>query len=80
MGGAPSLFRGPRRRGPGAHGLDLLKAERQYQRYLDGVGSRADLNYLFSEMLGDLVIGHLYIGGGDSPEIKRVRGGLLGAD
>jgi tricorn protease len=65
---------------PGAHGLDLRQAERKYQRYLDDVGSRADLNYLFNEMLGDLVIGHLYIGGGDAPEIKRVRGGLLGAD
>jgi tricorn protease len=65
---------------PGAHGLDLRQSESKYQRYLDGLGSRADLNYLFNEMLGDLVIGHLYIGGGDEPEIKRVRGGLLGAD
>jgi tricorn protease len=65
---------------PGAHGLDLKAAEQKYQRFLDGVGSRADLNYLFNEMLGDLVIGHLYVGGGDAPEVKKVRGGLLGAD
>ena len=32
------------------------------------------------QMLGDLVLGHTYVGGGDVPEIKRVRGGLLGAD
>jgi tricorn protease len=65
---------------PHHHGIDLQTAEKKYRRYLDGIGSRADLNYLFSEMLGDLTIGHLYIGGGDSPEIKRVPGGLLGAD
>jgi tricorn protease len=65
---------------PGAHGVDLKAAERQYAAYLDGVGSRADLNYLFDEMLGQITIGHLYIAGGDVPEIKRVRGGLLGAD
>jgi tricorn protease len=65
---------------PGAHGYDLKAAEKKYDRYLDGVGHRADLNYLFNEMLGDLVIGHLYIGGGDTPEVKPIRGGLLGAD
>jgi tricorn protease len=65
---------------PHHHGIDLQAAEKKYRRYLDGVGSRADLNYLFNEMLGNLTIGHLYVGGGDSPEVKRVKGGLLGAD
>ena len=31
-------------------------------------------------MLGELTVGHLYVGGGDAPEAKRVPGGLLGAD
>lgn len=65
---------------PGAHGYDLKAAAAKYRRYLDAVGHRADLNYLFNEMLGDVVIGHLYIGGGDTPEVPSVRGGLLGAD
>src|SRR5262249_9196337 len=64
---------------PHSHGYDLQAAEKKYRSYLDGVGSRADVNYLFSEMLGDLTIGHLYVGGGDLPEVKRVRGGLVGA-
>ena len=41
---------------------------------------RADLNYLFQEMLGELSVGHLYVGGGDVPDPRRVAGGLLGAD
>ncbi len=65
---------------PGAHGLDLKAAEKKYQPYLEHLGHRADLNYLFVEMLGELTLGHVYVGGGDTPDVKRVRGGLLGAD
>jgi tricorn protease len=65
---------------PGAHGLDLEAAEAEYEPYLAGVGSRADLNYLFNDMLGELVLGHTYVAGGDSPEVERVKGGLLGCD
>ncbi|MFQ5818231.1 MAG: PDZ domain-containing protein, partial [Terriglobia bacterium] len=65
---------------PGAHGLDLKAAERRHAVYLDKLGSRADLNYLFAEMLGNLVLGHTFVGGGDTPEVKKVPGGLLGAD
>src|SRR5438128_6902227 len=65
---------------PGHHGMDLKVAEKKYQPYLDNLAARSDLNYLFNEMLGDLTIGHLYVGGGDTPEIKPVPGGLLGAD
>ena len=31
-------------------------------------------------MLGEITIGHMFIGGGDIPEPKQVKGGLLGAD
>jgi tricorn protease len=65
---------------PHAHGLDLAAAEKKYAVFLDGIASRADLNYLFNEMLGNLVLGHTFISGGESPEVKRVKGGLLGAD
>lgn len=65
---------------PNAHGYDLAQAEKKYAAFLDGIAHRADLNYLFSEMLGNLVLGHTYVGGGDSPEAKQVKGGLLGAD
>ncbi len=65
---------------PGHHGYDLKAAEQKYRPYLEGVASRSDLNYLFNEMLGELAIGHLYVAGGDTPEVKPVPVGLLGAD
>jgi tricorn protease len=65
---------------PHHHGLDLNAAEKKYAAYLKGLGGRGDLNYLFDEMLGEITIGHMFIAGGDVPEPKRVKGGLLGAD
>jgi tricorn protease len=65
---------------PGHHGLDLAAAEKKYAPYLKGAGGRDDVNYLFDEMLGEITIGHMFIGGGDSPEATKVKGGLLGAD
>ncbi len=65
---------------PGYHGLDLAAAEKKYAPYLKGLGGRGDLNYLFDEMLGEITIGHMFIGGGDVPQPPKVKGGLLGAD
>jgi tricorn protease len=65
---------------PGLHGLNLKGAEEKYRPYLDGIAHRADLNYLFIEMLGELTIGHMFIAGGDAPQAKPVPGGLLGCD
>jgi tricorn protease len=65
---------------PSLHGLNLKTATQKYEPYLENVASRADLNYLFEEMLGELTVGHLYVRGGDIPAAKKVRGGLLGAD
>jgi tricorn protease len=65
---------------PGFHGLDLRAAEKSYARYLDGVASRRDLDYLFREMLGELTLGHVYINGPDGQDARAVKVGLLGAD
>jgi tricorn protease len=65
---------------PNHHGLNLAAAEKKYAPYLQGAGGRDDLNYLFDEMLGEITIGHMFVGGGDMPEAKKVKGGLLGAD
>jgi len=65
---------------PHYHGLDLQAAEERYGVYLSGLASRDDLNYLFTEMLGNMSVGHMFLGGGDHPEVKRVPTGLLGAD
>ncbi len=65
---------------PHYHGLDLQATSKKYEPYLNSLAHRADLNYLFQEMLGELTIGHLYVSGGDVPDPERVKGGLLGAD
>jgi tricorn protease len=64
----------------GFHGLDLKAAEKRYEPFVDGIGSRGDLNYLFAEMLGNMVVSHLGVGGGEQPDVKRVQTGLLGCD
>jgi tricorn protease len=65
---------------PGYHGLDLARAKKKYEPYLANIGSRDELTYLFTEALGELTVGHLFVGGGEKPEAKKVKGGLLGAD
>jgi tricorn protease len=65
---------------PGLHGVDPHAIQKKYEPYLDNISSRDDLNYLFEEMLGEMTVGHMFVGGGDSPETKKVRGGLLGVD
>jgi tricorn protease len=65
---------------PHYHGLDLEKAKKKYTPYLDGIASRAELIYLFEECLGEITVGHMFIGGGEAPEPKKLKGGLLGAD
>ncbi|HEV2350555.1 MAG TPA: PDZ domain-containing protein [Terriglobia bacterium] len=65
---------------PHFHGLDLKAAEKFYARFLPAVASRADLDYLFADMLGNLNVLHMFVGGGTMPELKTVKVGLLGAD
>jgi tricorn protease len=65
---------------PNLHGVDLATYKARYEPYLERIGSRPELSYLLMEMLGELSVGHLYVRGGATPEIKRVPGGLLGAD
>jgi tricorn protease len=65
---------------PNHHGLDLDKVAKKYEPYLQSVASRDELTYLFEEALGELTIGHMFVGGGYHPEVHKTKGGLLGAD
>jgi tricorn protease len=65
---------------PNDHGLNLAQLEKVYTPFLSGIASRADLNCLFAEMLGQLSIQHRYVAGGAKPDAKTVTVGLLGAD
>jgi tricorn protease len=65
---------------PGLHGLDLAATIKKYEPFLGGVAHRADLVYLFQEMLGNITVGHHNTGAGDIPQPAQVSVGLLGCD
>ncbi len=65
---------------PNFHGLNLAQTEAEYAKYLPGLASREDENYLFNQMLSDLNVGHMFVTGGDVPIVPPVTVGLLGAD
>jgi tricorn protease len=50
-----------------------------YAQLVPYVNHRADLTYIIGEMIGELNIGHAYVGGGDYPKAERIKLGLLGA-
>ena len=62
------------------HGANTEAEEQQFAPYVSSIASRADLNYIFQEMLSAFSVGHLRGNGGAIPEAPRVPGGLLGAD
>lgn len=61
------------------HGADWDSVHEKYGQLLPYVNHRDDLTYLIGEMLGELNVGHAYITSGESPEIPRIKTGLLGA-
>jgi tricorn protease len=65
---------------PNLHGVNVADSEKEYEKYLDSLGARSDLNYIFQNMLSEMTVGHLRGGGGNLPQAKTVPGGLLGAD
>ena len=56
---------------PHYHGLDLEKAKKKYAPYLDGIASRDELTYLFQECLGEMTVGHMFVGGGETPQAQE---------
>ncbi|HXW93764.1 MAG TPA: protease, partial [Terriglobales bacterium] len=50
---------------PNMHGADLKALMTAYQPYVDHLMSRADLNYILADMLGEITAQHVYIHGGD---------------
>lgn len=63
------------------HGHDWATIHDKYGKFVPFCGNRGDLNYLIGEMIGELNIGHTYVGGGDiAYDGKNVSTGRLGAE
>ncbi len=65
---------------PHFHGLDLQGAEAFYRSWVNDLSCRADLTYLFQEMLGNINVGHMFVRDGTQPDQPKIKVGLLGAD
>ena len=64
---------------PNTQGLSIPKIEARYKPYLDSLASRSEFTYLCTEMLGEITIGHMFVGGPYIPDTAP-KAGLLGAD
>jgi tricorn protease len=66
---------------PNLHGVNLDAVAKRYEPFLSNLKSRADLNSVFVEVMGEISVGHMFISGGERPQsVPSVPGGLLGAD
>lgn len=62
------------------HGVDWDHIRELYRPLAEAARHRLDLTYVIGEMIGELNVGHAYVGGGDVPQPDRVNLGLLGAE
>ena len=63
------------------HGVDWPAIRAKYEAMLPAVVTREDLNYLISEMISELNVGHAYLQGpGDVESVPSRSVGLLGVD
>ncbi len=67
------------------HGRDWKAIRARYAPYVEEIRTRQQLNWVLSEMVGELSVSHTYVSGGDTgpqaaPPAPAVSAGLLGAD
>jgi tricorn protease len=62
------------------HNVDWDKMKEKYGQLVPFLSHRADLDFIFGELVGELNAGHCYINWGDFPRVERIEGGLLGAE
>lgn len=64
---------------PGMHGQDWNAIRAQYEPLARAARTRADLDHVLQELVGELNSGHVYVESGDQRTVPRKPGGLLGA-
>ncbi len=62
------------------HGVDWKAMHDKYSVLVKHARHRADLTYIIGELIGELNVGHAYTGGGQVPDVERIKTGLLGAE
>jgi tricorn protease len=66
------------------HGHDWKAMGEKFRAYIPYLSSRDELNWLLSQMVGEISVSHTYVGGGDMGPLKapdtKVYTGWLGAD
>lgn len=66
------------------HGQNWQEVGERYRSFIPQLSSRDGLNWLMSQMVGELCVGHAYIGGGDRGAVSMLRSPVitasLGAD
>jgi len=62
------------------HGVNWEKMREKYAVLLPYVSHRADLDYIFGELVGELNVGHTYVNWGEFERVDRIDTGLLGAE
>ena len=65
---------------PNMHGVDWNAIRTKYGQLVPHIAHRSDLDYLLSEIAGELNAGHVYVETPSDWQVKRVENGLLGAD
>ncbi len=65
---------------PNMHGVDWDAMREKYLPLVEHVNNRLDLTYILGELVGELNVGHAYVGGGDVARVERIPTGLLGAE
>lgn len=62
------------------HNVDWKGIKENYGKLLPYVSHRADLDYIFGEIISETNTGHAYDNYGDFEKVKRIETGLLGAN
>ena len=64
---------------PGMHGVNWDQMKEKYNVLVPYINNRYDLSYIIGELIGELSVGHAYVGDGDRVIPEKIKLGLLGA-